>query len=337
MESYQALEREFAQWNELDPAGMVVCNSGTSALHLALEAMRLPKASEVLVPEFTMVACARAVILAELKPLFVDCSDELVISTKLVEGHCHRYSPYSPKVVMPVHIYGLQCNMYALGEIANTYSLIVVEDLAEAHGIKPDKGTDAACWSFYRNKIICGEEGGAVWFRNPEHAALARQLRTLGFQDTHNYLHVPRGHNYRLSNVHADLIRKSLANADENIKKRRFIESWYTEWLEDEDFDLGPATQAPWMYAMRLVGYDTTKIVQTLNRQYRIEARLGFKPMSEQPEFRREGFEELNAYRLSRQVIYMPIRADMSFEEVKENCRALIEVAKYSKLDTRQV
>lgn len=85
MEPYQLLEREFAEWNDLDPAGMVACSSGTAALHLALEAFRLPQGSKVIVPDYTMVAVPRAVTMAGLKPVFADCDERLNMDLKLLD------------------------------------------------------------------------------------------------------------------------------------------------------------------------------------------------------------------------------------------------------------
>ena len=167
MESYQRLEAEWAEFNGLDPNGMVACSSGTAALHLALESFCLPPNSEVITPDFTMVACARAVTLAGTKPVFVDCDERLMMDVTLVES-CVREKlgeeiyaggdlvgwkglATAPWVIMPVHVYGRQCDMDALARVACKYDLVIVEDLAEAHSVRPHPSTDAACWSFFKN------------------------------------------------------------------------------------------------------------------------------------------------------------------------------------------
>lgn len=85
MESYEKLEIVFSEFNQLDPKGMVACSSGTAALHLALEALELPRESDVIVPDFTMIACARSVSMAGLEPVFVDCEDKLLIDLAILE------------------------------------------------------------------------------------------------------------------------------------------------------------------------------------------------------------------------------------------------------------
>lgn len=288
MQPFEQLEKAWAEFNQLDPAGMVACSSGTAALHLALEALQLPPGGQVIVPDFTMVACARAVVLAGLEPVFVDCDERLLMPQELL----HQASLLESKVVMAVHVYGRRQDMDRLTRYAALQNWLVVEDLAEAHGVRPHPDTDAACWSFYKNKIVAGEEGGAVWFRDPAHATLARQLRCLGFTEAHDFRHVPRGHNYRMSNLHAEHILGSLRRNhsalhfyEQNVKERREIESWYDEFCSAEW--RMPARDAVWVYDVRIPGLTRPKqqeVVQALN-QAGIAARMGFLPMTQQPEF----------------------------------------------------
>ncbi len=312
METYQQLERDWADWNDLDPAGMVVCASGTAALHLALEALQLPAGSEVLMPDFTMIACARAVTLAGLTPVFVDCDERLSLNPYLLsDARTEREVLRNVSAVMAVHVYGRSCDMEEITYYAGEHRWsAVIEDLAEAHGIRPHEGTDAACWSFFRNKIVAGEEGGAVWFRNPRQAALARQLRSLGFTEAHDFRHLPRGHNYRLSNAHAELILQSLAQVESNQHQRRIIEGWYdaacpAAWRM-------PPREAVWVYDLRIPGLGEERQDRLIHalRSAGIAARHAFKPMHEQEEYRdcrRITAGESCAARLAREVIYLPV------------------------------
>ena len=325
MEAFQRLEREFAAFNGLDPAGMVACSSGTSALHLAFEAMRLPAGSEVLVPDYNMVACPRAVTLAGLVPAFVDCDERLLMSMRHA-GEAYREN--ETRAVLFVHIYGRRydVNRFAWAAVNHVEppGIAIVEDLAEAHGVKPHLQTDAAAWSFYRNKIIAGEEGGAVWFRDPAHAALARELRTLGFTAAHDYTHTPRGHNYRLSNAHADLILDSLHHYPRNLAERRRLEAAYdrhcpAEWRM-------PPRQAPWVYDLRIPGMarpQQIEVVRTLQAAG-FSARFGFWPMSRQEEY--QGCRVVgngNAVRLASEVVYLPLTPGQVTED---GCQRAMEI-----------
>lgn len=308
MEAYQQLEYAFASFNDLDPVGMVACSSGTSALHLALESLGLPLGSQVIVPDFTMVACARAVAMAGLTPVFVDCGTSgsgwedpplpvnLNLNIDLVAKHASR----RVRAIMPVHIYGRRVNMDHLVKVADGMDWCIVEDLAEAHGIRPHPDSDAACWSFYRNKIIAGEEGGAVWFRNPKAAELARCLRSMGFGPKQDYQHVPRGHNYRMSNAHASLILKSLRHYEVNLMARRWIESTYERECP-ESWKM-PKRDAPWVYdicpPLQVCVDGSLYIDRPIKaiKKVGIQARHAFKPMHTQEEFKDHPFIQRENY-----------------------------------------
>jgi dTDP-4-amino-4,6-dideoxygalactose transaminase len=304
---------------------MVVCSSGTAALHLALEAMGLPAGSEVLVPDYTMVACARAVTLAGLTPVFVDCNERLLMSHIELGKIGDRVDAGDPaydklKAVMFVHIYGRRQDVDGLMEdddIKNPGAIRIIEDLAEAHGVKPSPLTDAACWSFYKNKIIAGEEGGAVAFKDVAHAEAARELRSLGFTKEHNFVHRPRGHNYRLANCLAEKVLEGLEDAfggggphHQAVYHRRVAETRYDEACPAE-WKM-PPRDAPWVYDIRVPGLRRTKmvwVVRALN-EAGIQARMGFCPMTLQPEYiKANGYKVsgMNAARAFDEVFYLPL------------------------------
>lgn len=336
MEIYERLEQKLADWCGIP--NVVVCSSGTAALHLALEAFELDHFSKVIVPEFTMIACPRACTLAGLLPVFADCDDSLLVTPEELNKVSGTETGFpKAEVVMPVHVYGRRVDMWGISSLSESQPqpFIVVEDLAEAHGINPHPSTDAACWSFYRNKIIAGEEGGAIAFRSREHADVARSLRSLGFNVDHNFVHRPRGHNYRMSNCHAELILKSLANVRENLEKRREVEGWYDDYIPAE-WKM-PPREVCWVYDIRIPISQDMKIpnIDTLVRELNVRgvaARCGFKPMSIQDEyFRRHEVTissrmALNAYRLSQEVLYLPIRPEMQRRDVARNVDTLLKL-----------
>lgn len=335
MEAYERLEKEFAAWNGLDAQGMVSCSTGTAALHLALEALQLPQASEILIPDFTMIACPRAAIMARLTPVFVDCDDRLLMDLLCMERATtdrevddpKRYLSRPISAIMAVHVYGRKCSEDLL-EVADLWNMKLVEDLAECHGVKPYSNTDAACWSFYKNKIVSGgEEGGAVWYKDKEAAERARSLRSLGFMPAHDFSHIPRGHNYRMSNAHARLILdwafNKLSNgdlrADDLIKARHEIVSWFDEDCPKE-WKM-PPRQSPWVYDLRIpdmTAQQQDSIVVSLKAKG-IQARHAFKPMSYQEEFRECRLVKSDIHRAlaaSREVIYLPIVPGHSSREI---------------------
>ena len=312
MEPYQQLEKAIEA--KFKVPNVVACSSGTAALHLALESLRLPQGSKVIVPDLTMIACARAVTLAGLTPVFVDCGDDLLMDDGEPFGNA-TVEPYS--AFMAVHVYGRQMDMDWIASTAGVYHPMI-EDMAEAPNLRPHPETCAACYSFYRNKIVHGEEGGAVSFLQEEHADLARQLRSLGFTSKHDFMHLPRGHNYRMSNLHAVPIIDSLNRLDANLYLRQLVEQWYIretppEWLM-------PPRQSPWVYDIRIPGMDYQKQDALVKYLWDngVSARHCFKPMSVQPEYQRMP-QSPNAVRLSQEVLYMPIEPEMPCDRVKKN------------------
>jgi perosamine synthetase len=317
MEDYQLLEERFQKWVGV-PLHMVAVSSGTSALHLALESLGLPLGSKVLVPAFSMYACARAVVMAGHVPVFIDCDETLNLDWKLLKYRTSN-SLSEIKAVLAVANYGRRVScLEQLHTFAREFDWKVVEDLAEAHGVDPHEDTDAACWSFYRNKIVAGEEGGMVGFRDPAKANLCRQLRSLGFTEAHDFNHIPRGVNARLSNAHARPILDSLASVRRNLAKRRQVEAWYDKAIPEE-YKM-PTRNVVWVYDVRIRGCDATRLntVVAYLQGKGIAARHSFKPNSYQEEFRTGlavGRSE-EACRAATEVLYLPVSPHLPEEEV---------------------
>jgi perosamine synthetase len=315
---HEKLEQEFGNYLDLPPENMVACSSGTAALHLALEAFELPSRSEVIVPEFTMIACARAVTLSGLTPVFVDCSNNLLLHPeKTINALTSK-----TRVIMPVHIYGRQCDTELFHLIKQRTGCLILEDMAETVYQKPHPKTDAACWSFYKNKIIAGEEGGLVYFHQKSKAQIARQLRCQGFTSQHNFLHKPRGHNYRLADCLASLVLDSLHNVSSNTQKRRHVVSWYDEVTPNKW--LMPPRQSPWVYDVRIpkLKHDQQhQIIHSLNCRG-IPARCSFRSMSEQPEYQKP-YKHLEAYQASQEVLYLPVFPQMQKSTIADTLKLL--------------
>ena len=335
LEQHKLLEQSLSKWSSCED--IVSCSSGTAALHLALESLKLSVGCSVVIPDYTMVACARAVILAGLNPVFCDVNDSMLMDLDHLDSLLSNDD--SIVAVMPVHLYGRRFPMDQLSVLRNKYGLYIIEDLAEAHGINPHWSADASCWSFYINKIVAGEEGGAVAFKSKYYSDVARSLRCLGFTSDKDYNHIPRGHNYRMSNAHASLILESLKSVEDNLQKRKDIEKVYDKIMPYEWQNVRAGVRdVVWVYDLRIRNLDKTKqdtIVKTL-RYNGIEARHGFKPLSSLDEFRVIGRQQKkreekcrlrgddrqktkkgvwNSTVLSREIIYLPVVPDVTTAE----------------------
>jgi perosamine synthetase len=319
--AHARLEEAFAEFCGVEH--VVAAASGTASLHLSLESLRLPPGSEVVCCDMNMVAVPRAIALAGLTPVFVDCDDRLNIDPDLVD---EALSSGDVRAVIITHLYGRKARVGEVLTLTGKYSpCAVVEDLAEAHAVRPHPLSDAACWSLRKNKEIAAEEGGAVAFRDRGCAVCARRLRNMGFDDAHTFTHLPRCHNYRLADTLAGQALASLDAFGVNQALRRKAEGQYAAFCPDGWRT--PPRESPWVYDLRVPGLTRGRqqaVVKALNAAG-IEARMSFAPMSRQEEFRGchlYGGEK--ARRAADEAFYLPLAgvteesARLAFGIVKE-------------------
>jgi len=297
---YLQLEKEFAKF--VGTKDCVTVNTGTAALHVALEALRLPEGSKVLLPDFTMYATGLAVHYARLKPVFVDCDANMLIDLDKVEEMIDT----NTKVLFVTHIYGRIVDMDRVMEIANKHNLRVIEDACEAHGGfwkgKPVGSFDIGCFSFYMNKIIHAEEGGAVTSDDTDLLKIVRDMKSMSFGNTHNFYHKQIGFNYRMTNSQAALALDSLDKVEVNLEIRQDITNKFNE-LFDRKYKMPDNREVVWVYDLRHPNVDA--VVSTLNA-VGILARHSFKPLSSMPLFGNNNLSS-NALLKSKHVFYLGI------------------------------
>jgi len=173
-------EADFGQYVGCEHA--VAVNSGTAALHLALDAIGIQEGDEVIVPTMTFTATAEVVLYFKAKPVLVDCeAGTFNINPLAIEK---KITPKT-KAIIPVHMAGQPCDMDRIMEIARRHHLNVIEDAAHALPTKYDGkmiGTigDITCFSFYVTKPIATGEGGMAVTDNPEWANRMRVMSLHG-------------------------------------------------------------------------------------------------------------------------------------------------------------
>ena len=255
---YKQFEQEFSKYVKSKYA--VSCNSGTSALHLALLAFNVKKGDEVIVPDFTMSACAFAVSYTGAKPVFVDCDDTLNMDTTLIEKAITKRT----KAIMAVHIYGRLCNMKEIMRIARKHKLKVVEDASEAHGAVFNSKADITCFSLFRNKIIHADEGGICTTNNKKYEYTMNYYKNMTFGKKHDYFHKHIGYNYRFSDIQAEVALKSLHDVDKELKRRRDAETKYNKLIKNPL----PKRDVVWVYdyiGKPIKGYETRPFFKPLS------------------------------------------------------------------------
>ncbi|BFM39512.1 DegT/DnrJ/EryC1/StrS family aminotransferase [Synechocystis sp. LKSZ1] len=212
--------------------GIAVSN-GSVALEVALAALGIGQGCEVLLPTFTIISCATAVIRAGAIPVVVD-ADPLTWNMDVTQVEA-KITPQT-KAIMVVHIYGLPVDLDPILALAQKYGLAVIEDAAEAHG-QTYRGRpcgsfgDISTFSFYANKLITTGEGGMLMTDDPHLADRCRALRNLCFQPQQRFIHDDLGWNFRLTNLQAAVGVAQLERWDEFIQRKRRMGALYTELL----------------------------------------------------------------------------------------------------------
>lgn len=304
-------EDSWADYNHVSYG--VSCNSGTNAIYIALLALGIGPGDEVLVPSYTMIATAWAVTYTGAKPIFIDCADDLNIDVSLIR----RALSKKTKAIIPVHIYGRRCDMFAINRIAEENDIYVIEDMAEAHGIMPD--SDIACYSFYGNKIITTGEGGMCLTNSEKWSNEMRLYANMYFDKDRTMLHPKVGHNFRMTNLQASIGYAQVTRIDEIIYKRDQVQCMYYEFL-DTRF-IRKDRDVVWMYDIDC-GKNQEEIKRVLAEQD-IESRYGFKPMEMQPMYFDKDYKTLNSYKWSQRILYLPTYPDLTEEQVRIICNII--------------
>jgi perosamine synthetase len=226
-------ENNFAKFAGVKHA--VAVNTGTAALHSAMVAAGVKQGDEVILPSFTFVATAEAVVMAGGKPVFTDIDPETYnVSPAEIEKNVTEKT----KAVVPVDLYGLSADFKPIRKIAEEHDLAVVEDAAQAHGAtyagKPaGVFSDAACWSLYASKNITTGEGGVVTTDSDELAETLHLIRTHG--EKAKYASLLLGYNYRMSEIQAAIGIVQLEKLPRFVAKRRENAKRLTEALAASD------------------------------------------------------------------------------------------------------
>lgn len=276
-------------------------SSGTAAIHLALVLLGVKSGDEVICQSMTFSASANPIIYVGATPIFVDSElDTWNMSPELLEiAIINRIKKgKKPKVIIPVHLYGMPANMNKILEVASHYEIPVLEDAAEALGssLNGEKcGTfgEMACLSFNGNKIITTSGGGALVSQNKENKEKAIFLATQARDSAPHYEHSQIGYNYRMSNVVAGIGRGQMEVLDSHIQKRRLNFNFYKEYLKDIE-DISFLDEKDGYFSNRWLScilinksskVDREALRLTLEKN-NIESRPLWKPMHLQPIFK---------------------------------------------------
>jgi len=317
--------------------GVAVCN-GTAAIETAIHALGLPTGSEVILPTFTIVACAAGVLRNGLVPVCVDAEPETwCMDVGQVEAAITSHT----RAILVVHTYGHPVDMDPLLQLARRHDLKIIEDAAEAHGAR-DRGRicgsfgDASVFSFYSNKIVTTGEGGMVVCDDDAVADASRNYRNLYFGREERFRHEKLGHNYRFNNLQAAIGCAQIDKLPEALTRKARMGSLYSELLSDTpDLQLPPApkdattTNVHWVYGV-VVGDSYPFEADEVRRRLRdagVDSRSFFLGLHEQPallgQFGGERRSFPVAERLARRGLYLPSGLTITEEQIHSVAQAL--------------
>jgi perosamine synthetase len=319
--------------------GIAVCN-GSAALEAAVAALGLSAGDEVILPTFTIISCASAVLRTGALPVVVD-SDPDTWNMR-PDQVADRITPRT-KAIMAVHIYGLPVDVDPILTLARDNGLKIIEDSAEMHGAsyrgKPcGSFGDISTFSFYPNKHITTGEGGMIVTDNDVLAERCRSLRNLCFQLGKRFVHEELGWNLRMSNLQAALGVAQLERLDEFIVRKRKMGRLYRELLsplpglQHQPHQTAFAENIYWVYGLVLADDVPFAAEEAMRRlaKLRVQTRPFFWPMHEQPVFRRMGLYSGESHpvaeRLARRGFYLPSGMALTETQIRDVADAVAEM-----------
>jgi perosamine synthetase len=267
----------------------VLASNGTVALYMGLIAMGIKPGDEVIVPDFTFIASANAITMCGAKPIFCDIDETLHIDLKKAKKLITRKT----RAIMPVHIYGMACDMESVMQFANSNRIKVIEDAAQAVGVTwngKQAGTfgDIGTFSFFADKTITTGEGGLVVTNNPETYEKLQYLRNQGRINRGSFVHPEIGYNFRMTDLQSAIGLVQLEKLAEIIEKKKKILNHYAKSLTSEINLIKPSENSksghiPFRVCFRVKG-GSQPLLKFL-AESNIETRTFFYPLHSQPSY----------------------------------------------------
>jgi perosamine synthetase len=327
----QVLEFENLIKDYLGVRNVVAVNTGTTALHIALDAYNIGPGDEVITPSLTFCAGMQSIIALNAAPVFCDIDpDTLNIDISDMEK---KITPKT-KAVMPVHYCGYACDMDRLLDIAGRNKIVVIEDAAHAFGSsykgrKIGSMGDATCFSFDPIKNITCGEGGAIAVNDDGIAEKIRKKRNLGIskdswqrqENTRSWFYevVMPGYRYHMSNINAAIGIVQLRKINKFIERRRSIVEKYNDAFRNVKhirmFHWDISEMAPFMYILRVTDGRRDEMMNFLASKG-VASGVHYIPNHIQPLFKDYATDLPVTETVWKEIITLPLFYDMSEEDV---------------------
>ena len=213
----KAFEEAFAEMCGVRHA--VATSSGTTALHVSLLAHGIGPGDKVITSSFTFISSANSILYVGARPVFVDIDP---VTFNIDPAQIEAAITPRTRAIMPVHLFGLPCDMEAIMTLAKAHNLIVIEDACQSHGAEYNSqragSFGTGCFSFYPTKNITSAEGGMITTDDEEIAENCRVMRQHGMR--RRYYHDELGFNFRMTDIHAAIGLAQLQKLDRFNKAR---------------------------------------------------------------------------------------------------------------------
>lgn len=322
--------KEYLKVNEID-----LFTNGHMAIELSLQAMNLPRGSEVITTPFTFASTTHAIVRNGLEPVFCDINgDDFTIDVFTIESLITDKT----SAIVPVHVYGNVCNVEEIERIAHKYGLKVLYDAAHTFGVQyKGKGIasfgDVSCFSFHATKVYNSIEGGAACFRDKEFGLDLYRLKNFGIRGPEKVDGI--GANAKMNEFCAAMGICNLRHVDAEIKKREKVVKRYIEHLKGiEGIQLNPVQKDvkpnyayfPVVFNEKTFGATRNEVFDAL-AEHGIGARKYFYPLTNTFDCfhgKYDPNETPVALHISKRVLTLPLYADLALEDVDRICDIII-------------
>jgi dTDP-4-amino-4,6-dideoxygalactose transaminase len=317
---------------------VIAVNTGTTALHIALDAFGVKDDDEIIVPSLTFCASVQAITALKARPVFCEInSDNLNIDVSDVESKI----TWKTKVIMPVHYCGQACAMDELMEIGKKKNIAIIEDAAHAFGSsyggkKIGIIGDATCFSFDPIKNLTCGEGGAVVLSDDRIAELIRTKRILGIdKDTwHRYRNerawfyevTTQGYRYHMSNINAAIGLAQFKKFETFIQRKKEIVQKYNDafmkinGLRILSWNLKET--APFTYIIRILNGAREGLIEFL-KEKDIGTGIHYIPNHQQPFFKSFATSLPVTEQIGKEILTLPLYFDMTDDQVSSVIEAV--------------
>jgi len=310
----------------------IAVSSGTAALEIAVKSLNLKKGDEIIIPNFTIISNAIAVLKENLKIKLVDCQ---IKDWNMDVSEIKKKITKKTKAIIATHIYNFPMRVDLLKNICKKNKIIIIEDAAESIGQKLNGQLcgsfgDIGMFSFYANKQITTGEGGMLSTNNKKFYEAAKDLRNLCFGKKNRFNHEGIGWNYRMTNIQASLGVSQLKRISSIVQKRQVVGKKYFNELKNNTNIYMPETSRSyakniyWVIAIVIMNKNLridAKILAKKLMSYGIQTRPFFWPMHKQNAFKKYKIDRKGNYKnseyISKYGLYLPSSLDIKTSQIK--------------------